>query len=339
MKNIYIHYVNWPNTKDNHAGMAYLCKYLESNIETVILKEFRMFSFRGGRYINLLKSLYHAIYFILKVKKGSTIFFSEYLTRGSAYQEIITAILTKVRSDIHLSGLVHLTGTGLLKGNASRIKLRFNLTRLDKIWVLGSSLKDFMVHLDIDDSKILRTFHYVDTEYYIPEDKTKSDSFEVLVQGNQLRDYKLLKQIIVECPEINFTIMQGINNLNYMFSELTNVNLKGFVTEKELLVIMQNSDVSLCVMKDTIGSNVITTSMACGLAMVVSDVGSIRDYCNEENSIFCIKKEEFVRALNLLRLKSDKCNIMKEKSRAIALNFSLEKFLNVFQEEIKKNKL
>ena len=36
---------------------------------------------------------------------------------------------------------------------------------------------------------------------------------------------------------------------------------------------MNDSDISLNVMKDTIGSNVICTSMATGLAMVVSDVG------------------------------------------------------------------
>ena len=57
---------------------------------------------------------------------------------------------------------------------------------------------------------------------------------------------------------------------------------------------MNDSDISLNVMKDTIGSNVICTSMATGLAMVVSDVGSIRDYCDETNACFCSSPDDFI---------------------------------------------
>ena len=193
-----------------------------------------------------------------------------------------------------------------------------------------------MIGLGIDDNKIFKTFHYVDTEYYKPSNLKTTDSFNVLVQGNQLRDYNLLKEIIVQCPDINFIIMQGIQDLSHLFSDIENVKLKGFVTENELLVIMQNSDASLSVMEYTLGSNVITTSMACGLAMVVSDVGSIRDYCNVENYRFCATKEEFVDALNFLKLHNEKCYSMKQNSRTKALNFSKEKFLKVYQEEMNR---
>ncbi|MBC8770464.1 glycosyltransferase [Arenibacter sp. BSSL-BM3] len=337
MSNIFIHYVNWPNTKDNHAGMGYISKYLNSNDQSVILKEFRLFSFRGGRYLNLLKSLLYTIYFILRIKKGDSLFFTEYMTPGSAHQEIIAAILSKIRPDINLIGLVHLTGNGLIKSYTDRKILKNYLTKLDKIWVLGSSLKDFMIGLGIDDNKIFKTFYYVDTEYYKPSNLKTTDSFNVLVQGNQLRDYTLLKQIIAQCPNINFIIMQGIQDLSHLFSDIENVKLKGFVTENELLVIMQNSDASLSVMKDTIGSNVITTSMACGLAMIVSDIGSIRDYCDNENAIFCLKTEDYVNALNYLRVQRDIRAKMKQKSRDKALNFSKEKFLMVFLEEMDYN--
>ena len=65
---------------------------------------------------------------------------------------------------------------------------------------------------------------------------------------------------------------------------------------------MDIADVSLNVMEDTVGSNVITTSMAMGLAMIVSDVGSIRDYCNDANALFCQNNvEQFVRAIKKLQ--------------------------------------
>lgn len=51
---------------------------------------------------------------------------------------------------------------------------------------------------------------------------------------------------------------------------------------------MAKADLSLNVMEDTVGSNVITTSMAMGLGLIVTDVGSIRDYCDESNA-FSVK--------------------------------------------------
>ena len=53
----------------------------------------------------------------------------------------------------------------------------------------------------------------------------------------------------------------------------------------------------LNVMKDTIGSNVICTSMATGLSMVVSDVGSIRDYCSETNAVSVLLHDDFIKIL------------------------------------------
>ncbi|UVV76520.1 glycosyltransferase family 4 protein [Bacteroides fragilis] len=64
---------------------------------------------------------------------------------------------------------------------------------------------------------------------------------------------------------------------------------------------MNKADVSLNIMKDTIGSNVIVTSMAMGLAMVVSDVGSIRDYVDESNGLFCLTSKDFIIAFIPLR--------------------------------------
>ena len=87
-----------------------------------------------------------------------------------------------------------------------------------------------------------------------------------------------------------------------LFPKTPNVELKGFLEEDELRHQMDIADVSLNVMEDTVGSNVITTSMAMGLAMIVSDVGSIRDYCNDANAMFCQNNvEQFVQAMKKLQ--------------------------------------
>jgi glycosyltransferase involved in cell wall biosynthesis len=106
------------------------------------------------------------------------------------------------------------------------------------------------------------------------------------------------------------------------------VTLIPFVPEPELRLYMEHSDISLNVMQDTIGSNVIVTSLAMGLAMVCSDVGSIRDYCDEENAIFCENSsvESFSKAINLLSSNRQLLMNMKTSAQKRSLSFSIEKF-------------
>lgn len=337
MSKIILHYVDWNNTKGNHAGMAHLCRYLASHNSSIKLKKFPIFYIRGGKYINFIRAVFHTLYFLFFCKNGDTIFFMEYLTRGYAYQEITARIISYLRPGIRLSGMVHLSGNVLLKNYKTKHRLKNHLNALSQIWVLGTSLETFMINLGIDKSKIICTFHYVDTGFYKPYLSREQNNFEVLIQGNQLRDYNVLKQIILECPQINFTIMQGVKDLSSSFGPLKNVNLIGFVPEEKLLSIMQKSNVALCVMEDTVGSNVITTSMACSLAMVVSDIGSIRDYCDINNSIFCNNVQDYIDSLNLLHSNINLCRKLQQSSMEKSLHFSIDKFKTQFYNKLITN--
>ena len=89
---------------------------------------------------------------------------------------------------------------------------------------------------------------------------------------------------------------------------------------------MDIADVSVNIMDDTIGSNVITTSMSMGLAMIVSDVGSIRDYCNDTNALFCVNTvDSFASAINMLSANHNKCELMKSNSVKMSKAFSISK--------------
>jgi glycosyltransferase involved in cell wall biosynthesis len=80
------------------------------------------------------------------------------------------------------------------------------------------------------------------------------------------------------------------------------------------------------VMKDTIGSNVICTSMATGLAMVVSDVGSIRDYCDETNACFCSSPDDFIKNIMILANDRELLNSLKKMSLKKAQQFSIDNY-------------
>lgn len=111
-----------------------------------------------------------------------------------------------------------------------------------------------------------------------------------------------------------------------------NVIVHRFIPEEELLGRMQGADVSLSIMDDTIDSNVITTSLACGLPQVVSDVGSIRDYCSEKNAIFCNDVESFVEAMQTLSQNPTLCQEMRHHARKKAETISLEQSINWYRD-------
>lgn len=88
---------------------------------------------------------------------------------------------------------------------------------------------------------------------------------------------------------------------------------------------MSNVDISVNILEDTVGSNVITTSMAMGLAIICSDVGSIRDYCTTENCEFCNNtKEDFVKAINRMENDRNRVYQMKLKSMKLSRKLSIE---------------
>ena len=89
---------------------------------------------------------------------------------------------------------------------------------------------------------------------------------------------------------------------------------------------MASSDASLNVLEDTVGSNVITTSMAMGLAIIVSDVGSIRDYTDDSNAIFCSNtKESFIDAIKNLSSSPSRLVEMRKASIKKIENFTIDK--------------
>ena len=103
---------------------------------------------------------------------------------------------------------------------------------------------------------------------------------------------------------------------------MINVEVFNYISEDLLLEKIQNADINLSVMRDTIGSNTIVSSMACGLAQICSDVGSIRDYCDDSNSIFCDNTvASFVDAIDKLKSDVELLSNMKINSITISNNY------------------
>jgi glycosyltransferase involved in cell wall biosynthesis len=263
-----------------------------------------------------------AAYLNVILKSNDKLLFTEYLGNVSGNQ---TGLAIKLRNwglKNKIIGLVHLSGENLLELYGSNKYIHLACKAVDNIIVFGSKLADFFSELGYE-QKVIKTFHYVDINYYKPSVTLKSDKLKVIHMGSIKRNFEQLFEIVKACPDIDFHICQGYRNLSAYFKNQINVKLYGYLKEAELLELMQSCHISLSVLDDTVGSNVITTSMACGLVNVVSDAGSIRDYCELDNSFICNSEKGLIDSLLFIKNNTDILNYKSNRSVLKAISFSL----------------
>lgn len=319
---IYIICQDWPSTSGNHAGMLHLYKRISEDI-----KECRLYivDYKGFCKYDITKKLYiylMVFFFCFKLKKGDKVILTEYLMRSS-YQDIIAKWIHVLHPNIKIDAMVHLVPS-LLEKSLSRNKIIKNSTYVTRLITLGTSLTKYLNSLNI--KNVHTSFHYVDLDYYRPHAGYRDESISAIVMGALDRDFKLLAEVIEKVPEIHFYICKGKKKIDSYFINLPNVTLLGFLPENKLKEYMNKANISLNIINDTIGSNVICTSLAMGLAMVVSDVGSIHDYCTKENSFFCKTKDDFIKALNKLSHDKELMQKMSNHSIKTAPLLSIDRF-------------
>lgn len=334
MSKIYIVYYDYSHTSGNHAGMSHLVKLISKQLQNIRPIKSIPHNFRGGTVLAIIYAIGLAIYFRLFLKKGDKVLFFEYLTKGIAHQSLTVLVMRKFKIKTPIFSLIHLSGDHLLQLYGSKESLFKKLKPIDKILVFGSSLAKFIREIGYE-KEIITQFHYADTNFYkaVSINKNLGD-LNIICIGGLKRNFLLLKSIVQTFPEINFHILMGKSDLRSILGKLMNVTLYSYLSEKEMLSVIQKCDISLSVMEDTIGSNVITSSMATGLVQIVSDVGSIRDYCSEDDSFLCTNKEEFVTAIKSLNMDRELLYLKRKTTLSKANLFSHELFIKEFKDII-----
>jgi glycosyltransferase involved in cell wall biosynthesis len=334
MRKVYLVYYDFKGTSGNHAGMSYLVKMLGRDIKIVEPIKSLPHHYPGGKYLAKIYAVGLAVYFRFALGKQDKVFFFEYLTKGTAYQVLTARVMRALGINQPIYGLIHLSGQHMLDLYRSQHYIRQSLKPLDKVFVLGSSLAEFLRNIGFE-KEIVTTFHYVDTAYYRPAPSyNANDLLQVICIGSLKRNFSLLQSVVSKLPDVLFHVMMGRNNLRPYFENVNNVQLYPFIPEDEMLQLMQRCDVSMSVMEDTVGSNVITTSMATGLVLAVSDVGSIRDYCSEGNSFLCSTEQDFVEAIKALDKDRTLLLQMRQATLQRASELSHSNFITQFKSMI-----
>lgn len=334
----------WKNTKGNHAGMVHLGKLIQKknpiDYKLIIVPD--RIIYLSSKVLMSIQFLiqpfiYNLIYFfitlklVLKIKNGDSVFLFEYLLKERNQYFIARILKFFFGAKITIYGLAHLTPTRLNLMYSKQELLKYT-SALDYNLTLGSSLTDYLVVNGVEKERVITTFHYVDTAYYYPvKASSTSRDFTVIVMGIQMRDFNMISNIVKTNSSVQFVICQAFFKMDSFFKDCPNVKLKGFMDEDELKTEIGKADVSLNLMIDTVGSNVITTCMAMGLALVVSDVGSITDYCDEENAVFCKNEMDFTEAIKNLKENKELVLNLQKSSLQKSTFFKFENFYSFFK--------
>lgn len=335
---------DWINTSNNHAGIKYLCNQMQSmypsefraliipslessneKYNNLIINKIRFYK-RKIKHFFYVKSI--AKYLAENLKDGDSVYLMEYMDKTFSLKKLAFE-LKKNFPHVKICAMAHLVPAKFDHFFMSDEEFLYWLKPIDRVITLGHSLTDYFIKRGCAREKLFTTFHYVDSYYFNDTPCRNHKKITVIAMGNQMRNVVLLKKIVDANPNVDFVICQGICDMSSSFKNNDNVKLIPFVTEDELRYYMLNSDISLNVMEDTIGSNVIVTSLAMGLAMICSDVGSIHDYCDSSNAIFCHNSDidAFSSAISQLSTNPHLLRTMQLSSAEKAKRLSIESFV------------
>jgi len=197
---------------------------------------------------------------------------------------------------------------------------------LDAVILISSNQVPFFESI-IDARKINVIPHGVDTYFFHPvlNKPEHNNKRSILTVGSNYRDNETHLSIIKAlnktpiAKNLVFKII-GDANASIIFSGIDNVHYMSGITDQAMLNFYQNSDILLMPLKDATANNAILEGMACGLPIVTTDVGGIRDYLDETSAIF-LPPNEVDGAVEIIR------NILNDSSDARIMSMNARKIV------------
>jgi glycosyltransferase involved in cell wall biosynthesis len=170
-------------------------------------------------------------------------------------------------------------------GIRQAVQINWHIKKLSAVVCVGSNQQEFFTDF-FERERIFLIPLGVDTEFYTPPVSPESrDPNLCLCVGENYRDYPTLRGVIELVsylrPKTRFVMVISPGSYGLIGSH-PNLVLRSGVPESELLELYRSASLMVMPLHDATANNAILESMACGLPLVVSDVGAIRDYVNPE---------------------------------------------------------
>ena len=177
----------------------------------------------------------------------------------------------------HVVATFHLPPVGIKEA----VQIDWHIKKLSAVVCVGRNQQEYFEKI-IGTDRVFFAPLGVASDYFVPPASLESRNPNLcLIVGENYRDYPTLRGVIELVaylrPQTKFVILTPPRN-NKLLGEHPNLAYVSGISEEELLNLYQSASVLLMPLLDATANNAILEGMSCGLPIVVTDVGAVRDY-------------------------------------------------------------
>lgn len=201
------------------------------------------------------------------------------------------------------------------------------LKHLDAVILVSNSQRGYFEKI-FPSNRIFVVPHGIDTGFFCPAEAPENNT--CITVGSHHRDFSLLKRAMDIVwrykPNVRLVAVgtQREKDPNPQF-EVSDSRIHFFdgITDEELRQAYRSARIAVLPLREATANNAMLEAMACGLPIVVTDVGGIGEYLGRKAGLLSSagEPEEFAR--NIIRILDDSAlaKAMSEGSRARALEY------------------